>query len=70
MIKIIVIFERIFTSVIWRINVNEFDLAAELLLEAMQDDEVVAFDNEIFAQGPISISAEGQFFTIYPPHLC
>ena len=37
------------TGVKWRVNVNEFDLSAELLFEGVECDEVVALDNEVFA---------------------
>ena len=45
-------------SVIRRIYVNEFDLSAELLFEGVEGDEVVAFDDEVFAYRVVVVALD------------
>ena len=55
------------------INVNQFDLSAELLFEGVEGDEVVAFDDKVFAYRAVLISLKFTnlifiiLITIYPP---
>ena len=61
------------TRVKWRVNVNQFDLSAELLFEGVECDEVVTLDDEVFAYHAVRISFEGGnplfniLIMIYPP---
>ena len=42
--------------IIRRINVNEFDLSAELLFQGMECDEVIAFDDKVLAYRAVFIA--------------
>ena len=55
MVKTIIITETITSGIIRWINVNQFDLSAKLLFEGMECDEVVAFDDEIFANDAVFV---------------
>ena len=50
-----IVTETIGSRVIGWIGVNEFDLSAELLLEGVECDEVVAFDDEVFTDNPVLV---------------
>ena len=66
MVKIIVIAETITSSVIRWINVNQFDLSTELLFEGMERDEIVALDNEVFANRAVLVPLDVRYvlFTV------
>jgi len=54
------------SCIIGRVNVNEFDLSAELLLKRVKRDEIIAFDNKVLAKNTVRIPLE---FANYPPPL-
>ena len=56
MVKAIIVAETITSGVIRRVNINQFDLRAELLFEGVECYEVVALDDEVFAYRAILIS--------------
>ena len=56
MVKTIVVAETITSGVIWRVNVNQFDLSVELLFEGVECNEIVAFDDEVFANDAVLIA--------------
>ena len=60
MVESVVIGENICfsTSIIWWVNVNQFDLSAELLFEGVKGDEIIPFDNQIFAYRAVLIAIQ------------
>ena len=64
--KTIVILERIIFCIIRRVNVNEFDLSTELLFKGVECDEVVALDDEVFADCAVLIPLDVRYvlFTV------
>ena len=72
-VKTIVIAKTITSGVIRRVNIDQFDPPVELLFEGVEGDEVVAFDDEIFADDAVLISLKFTnlifriLITIYPP---
>ena len=66
MIKVIIIAETVTSGVIWRVDVNEFDLSAELLFEGVEGDEVIAFDDKVFANCAVVIALDVRYvlFTV------
>ncbi len=51
------------TSVIRRVNVNQFDLAAELFFEGVECNEVIALDDEILANDTLLVPLKLSNFT-------
>ena len=60
MIEGIVVGENICfsTCIIRRIDINQFDLSAKLLFEGVECDEVVAFDDKVFAYCAIVVALD------------
>ena len=58
MIERIIIGEniRFSTCIIWRVNINQFDLSSELLFESMECNEVIAFDDKVFADRAVVVA--------------
>ena len=58
MVKTIVVAETITSGVIGWVDINEFDLSAELLFEGVKADEVIAFDDEVLAYRAVFVSLD------------
>ena len=61
MVKTVVITETISSCVIRRVNVNQFDLATELLFKRVKRDEVVTLNNEIFADNSVLVPLDVRY---------
>ncbi len=58
MIEAIVIAKTIIPCVIRWVNVNQFDLSAKLMFEGVKGDEIIPFDNQVFAYGAVFIAVQ------------
>ena len=55
MFETIIVVKTIPINIIRRVDVNQFDLSSELLFEGMESDEVVAFDDKVFANRAVFV---------------
>ncbi len=65
MFKTIIVAKTIAINIIWWVNINQFDLPAELLFEGVEGNEVVTFDDEVFAYNPVFVPFECANFVLF-----